>query len=99
MNNTATADHSVPARDRILDAAELTFSEDGFSGAGMKAIATRAEVAQGLLHYHFQNKEGLYAAVIARRAGDIRGNSAMHPTPEKQREMLRLMQTIRRFEE
>ena len=71
MNNAATADNSLPARARILDAAELTFSEDGFSGAGMKAIANRAGVAQGLLHYHFENKEGLYAAVIARRAGDI----------------------------
>ena len=59
------------ARDRILDAAEIVFADDGFSGAGMKAIAQRADVAQGLLHYHFTNKEGLYAAVIERRSGII----------------------------
>ena len=62
---------SQPARDRILDAAEIGFANDGFSGAGMKAIALQAGVAQGLLHYHFENKEGLYAAVIARRSGII----------------------------
>ena len=37
----------------------------------MKAIAIRAGVAQGLLHYHFDTKDGLYAAVIERRAGAI----------------------------
>ena len=58
-------------RDRILDAAEHAFGADGFSGVGMKAIAREAGVAQGLLHYHFDNKEGLYAAVIARRSGII----------------------------
>ncbi|MFQ6550051.1 TetR/AcrR family transcriptional regulator [Aestuariibius sp. 2305UL40-4] len=55
-------------RQDILDAAEAAFSEAGFAGASMKAISLRAEVAQGLIHYHFQTKEGLYAAVIERRA-------------------------------
>ncbi|TMV15290.1 TetR/AcrR family transcriptional regulator [Arenibacterium halophilum] len=64
-----TAGHT--ARLRILDAAEHTFSEGGFGGASMKAIAVRAGVAQGLLHYHFDTKDGLYAAVIERRAGAI----------------------------
>ncbi|GHF42929.1 TetR/AcrR family transcriptional regulator [Seohaeicola zhoushanensis] len=71
MNKPADTCSTLPARDRILNAAEIVFSEEGFSGAGMKAIAQRAEVAQGLLHYHFENKDGLYAAVIARRSGNI----------------------------
>jgi len=71
MNSPARANSLRPARDRILDAAEFEFSESGFAGAGMKAIATRADVAQGLLHYHFANKDGLYAAVIARRSEAI----------------------------
>lgn len=37
----------------------------------MKAIATGASVAQGLIFYHFANKEGLYAAVVERRASEI----------------------------
>lgn len=55
-------------RDRILDAAEIEFSAHGYGSAGMKAIATRADVAQGLIHYYFSNKSGLYDAVVGRRA-------------------------------
>lgn len=61
-------------RARILDAAERVFARDGFAGAAMKGMSVEAGVAQGLLHYHFGGKDGLYAAVIARRSGLI--NSA-----------------------
>lgn len=65
-------DNATPnTHDRILDAAEVEFSHSGFDGSGMKAIAQSAGVAQGLLHYHFGNKEKLYEAVIARRSGLI----------------------------
>jgi len=71
MGQPEQSDSQHSARDRILDAAEEVFAADGYSGAGMKAIALCAGVAQGLLHYHFDNKEGLYAAVIERRSGII----------------------------
>lgn len=61
---------SIP-RKRLLDAAEAEFSRVGFGGATTKAIARAAGVAQGLLHYHFGTKEGLFEAVIARRSGPI----------------------------
>ena len=63
-------------RERILQAAEAEFSRLGFEGAGMKGIAIAAAVSQGLLHYHFVNKDGLYAAVIERRSAMI--NAARH---------------------
>lgn len=56
---------------RILDAAERVFARAGFEGAGMKAIAVEAGVAQALLHYHFGGKEALYGAVVARRSSAI----------------------------
>ena len=62
------ADSGLPSVDRILDAAENEFAKTGYFGAGMKAIAQGAEVAQGLLHYHYGTKKRLYEAVIARRA-------------------------------
>lgn len=71
MTALATSDSQTSARDRILDAAEAAFSQNGFAGAGMKAIAKSAGVAQGLLHYHFDGKDGLFAAVVARRARAI----------------------------
>lgn len=57
--------------DAILDAAEQVFATSGFAGASMREIANRAGVAQALIHYHFNNKEKLFEAVIGRRSGEI----------------------------
>lgn len=56
------------ALEKILIAAESEFSEKGFDGAGMKALAARAGVSQSLLHYHFGSKDKLYEAVIRQRS-------------------------------
>lgn len=69
-------DQADQTRERILEAAEAEFSRLGFEGAGMKGIAVAAGVSQGLLHYHFGTKDGLYAAVIERRSAMI--NAARH---------------------
>jgi TetR/AcrR family transcriptional regulator len=50
-------------RERILDAAVVEFSEHGFSGARISAIAARAGVNQQLISYYFDGKEGLYRAL------------------------------------
>lgn len=57
----------------ILDAAEFVFADKGFNGASMREIATRAGVAQALIHYHFDNKEKLFEAMAARQANAING--------------------------
>lgn len=59
------------ATEKILVAAEEVFAQWGFDGTGMKAIAERAGVSQGLLHYHFGTKDHLYAEVIRHRSGLI----------------------------
>jgi AcrR family transcriptional regulator len=59
------------ARERIRDAAEQVFATHGYEGASMRLIAEKANVAQALLHYHFQNKSTLYAAVFERRSSAI----------------------------
>jgi AcrR family transcriptional regulator len=40
-------------RDRILDAAVALLAESGFEALTTRAVATRAGVNQGLVHYHF----------------------------------------------
>ena len=50
----------------ILDAAEEEFAEHGFQGTRMVAIATRAGVTHGLLHYYFDSKDRLYEEVVGR---------------------------------
>jgi TetR/AcrR family transcriptional regulator len=53
-------------RATILDAAEDEFAEHGFHGARMVAIAKRAGVTHGLLHYYFDSKDRLYEEVVGR---------------------------------
>lgn len=47
-----------------MDAAVIEFSEKGFEGTSVLAIASRAGVKQPLLNYHFGSKEGLWRAVV-----------------------------------
>jgi AcrR family transcriptional regulator len=56
---------------RILDAAEELFSHHGIYGVSIRDIADRTGVDTALLHYHFANKDGIYEAVLLRRAGEI----------------------------
>jgi AcrR family transcriptional regulator len=56
-------------RATILDAAEEEFSNHGFHGTRMVAIAKRAGVTHGLLHYYFDSKDRLYEEVVGRLFG------------------------------
>ncbi|WP_319520657.1 TetR/AcrR family transcriptional regulator [uncultured Martelella sp.] len=62
---------TVDARDRILEAALSVFSEVGFSGATMRAIAEEAGVSPGLIHHHFKDKESLWNLVGERTSDDL----------------------------
>lgn len=56
-------------RTTILDAAEEEFAHLGFHGTRMVAIAERAGVTHGLLHYYFDSKDRLYDQVVGRLFG------------------------------
>lgn len=70
-SSASRKDAQSDALERILAAAELEFAERGFDGAGMKALAARADVSQSLLYYHFGSKDKLYSAVIQSRSSLI----------------------------
>jgi len=55
-------------KDRILDAAEALLAQHGFEGVSMRMVADRAGVDLALASYHFGNKQGLFDAVLLRRA-------------------------------
>lgn len=57
---------SIATRDRILDASERLFSERGYSGTSLRAIADDAEVNLAAAHYHFGSKEKLLQAAFVR---------------------------------
>ncbi len=54
------------SKERIYRAAKKEFSECGFSGARMSAIARRASVNKALIHYYFKDKDNLYLEVLKR---------------------------------
>ena len=56
-------------RDAILDAGEEVFAEHGFDGARIDSIAEISGFNKSLIFQYFDDKLGLYAAVI-RRADD-----------------------------
>ncbi|MFG0381421.1 TetR/AcrR family transcriptional regulator [Pseudomonas sp. zbq_18] len=49
----------------ILAAAGEEFARHGFKGTSMQAIADKAALPKANLHYYFNNKLGLYLAVLA----------------------------------
>ena len=64
------------ARQAILNAAEEVFAEHGFDGARVDAIAAAAGYNKSLIFQYFEDKLGLYAAVIRRVDEQTRGLQA-----------------------
>ena len=63
-------------RQKLLDAAEHEFSEKGFHGTGVAAIALRAGLAQGPLYIYFRSKEAIFTTLVRRISGQVRGQAA-----------------------
>jgi AcrR family transcriptional regulator len=52
-------------RDRILEAAATVFCQDGFTGASIDAVATKAGVSRQTIYNHVGDKDGLFKEVVA----------------------------------
>lgn len=52
---------------RILDTAEKLFGINGFEATSLREITTAADVNLAAVHYHFQSKDSLIDAIVARR--------------------------------
>jgi AcrR family transcriptional regulator len=61
------AEKSLETQGRILDAAEELFAARGVDGVTLRDMASLAEVDTALLHYYFDDKNGILDAVLARR--------------------------------
>ncbi len=57
--------------ERILDVAEEMFGRFGYGGATTRAIARRAGVNVGQLHYYFESKRAIFEAVVARLGREV----------------------------
>lgn len=58
--------NAIATKQRLLDAAEKEFAARGFQGARLREIADGAGVQPALVHHYFDDKRGLYRAVLDR---------------------------------
>jgi len=67
-------------RQRILEAAEVLFTEQGFNAVSIRDIAERCEVTNAALYYHFPSKAALFEEVLEQHAQrlDERMRAAFH---------------------
>lgn len=70
-----TKEEAERTRQAILEAALTVFSEQGYQAARLAEIASAAGTTRGAIYHHFQNKVGLYQALIA--AASQQGGSAI----------------------
>jgi AcrR family transcriptional regulator len=61
----------LDTKDKILDAAEKLFSDNGFSATSVRAVIKEAGVNTASVHYHFHSREGLIEAVLRRHAEPV----------------------------
>ncbi|MCB1626200.1 MAG: TetR/AcrR family transcriptional regulator [Xanthomonadales bacterium] len=69
---SSTAENSrqqraLAQRNRILDAAQQCFSENGFHGASMANIAETAQMSPGLIYRYFKGKSELIHGIVSRQ--------------------------------
>lgn len=80
-------------RERILEVALPLFAHHGFAGTSVRAVGAAAGVNVATLAYHFQDKQGLYDAVVQRLhedlATDLAGRLAQGAATTEPRELLR----------
>jgi AcrR family transcriptional regulator len=58
-------------KQKILDAAEKLFGENGYAATSLRHIISEAQVNLAAIHYHFGSKEDLLDQVIMRKAGPM----------------------------
>jgi len=59
------------ARERILDAAEVVFAQQGYDAATMRAITQAAGANIASVNYYFGSKDGLFIETVRRRVEPV----------------------------
>ncbi len=61
----------LDTKDRILDAAERLFGEQGYAAVSLRHIIAEADVNLAAIHYHFGSKEELLDQLVGRVVGPV----------------------------
>jgi TetR/AcrR family transcriptional regulator, regulator of cefoperazone and chloramphenicol sensitivity len=71
-SNTSQVPLNNEVIERLLDAAEVHFSEKGYQAASIRDLTADANCNVAAVNYHFGNKENLYRQVFLRRCTALR---------------------------
>ncbi len=73
MPRTQAANDEVreATREKLLEAAVRLFARQGFSATSIRALASEAGVALGLLYHYFPSKEAVLEALLADGMADV----------------------------
>ncbi|MBW2623918.1 MAG: TetR/AcrR family transcriptional regulator [Deltaproteobacteria bacterium] len=63
LDQSGREDEATP-RQRLLEAAAALFAGKGYSGTSVREIVTAAGVTKPVLYYYFENKEGIFRAIL-----------------------------------
>lgn len=78
--NSRRAAHAADTRRALVTAARRLFALQGYAATSLDEVCERARVTKGALYHHFQNKEDLFAAVLAEVEDDfLRAGMAAAP--------------------
>jgi AcrR family transcriptional regulator len=92
QQSTARARSAKPAgrrrsgadrREQILEEAMACFSEQGFRGTTVRALAGRVGLSEAALYRYFPSKESLYAAIIDRKMAAVDLIAVLEPAAER----------------
>ena len=95
---TTASSSQVDTRERILEAAEAVFADNGYHDAIVDEIGRRTSLSKGGLYFHFPSKEGLFFAVMDRLASRLvakaeKAGSDGEPALDRANEALRAVLT------
>lgn len=67
----ASTNQRAQTRERILEAAEMVFADNGYHDALVDEIGKKTSLSKGGLYFHFPSKEDLFFAVMDRLANKL----------------------------
>ena len=70
---------------RILDAAQRVFLKRGYQGASLDEIAEMAPASKPTIYAHFEGKEALFEAVVARVIAGLTNFEGFEPRDARRR--------------
>ena len=97
MTRVSNAEQSAQTQRALLAAARALFAERGYGATSAAAIVARAGVTRGALHYHFQNKAGLFYAVYTEMEGELMQGVVQSMAAAEGDEWQRILQAIDTF--